>query len=426
MGNSPSSQAYTGQGQYNPSTNQGGAFGAHSQLDHGHPRRASERGDTTAGHAGPGISTNRSSQGLHISQGAGYGGSQFHHHQNQNPSHHYQAQQQGHQVAPQGYAQQLQYHQQPGYPGATFTTFSRQAQQGATIQSPTTSYQSSLPTVSSHGGVGPADPYGYGPPPGVGVGSSGSYRPHRGSVGSVSGGYNRAGHQTPGLADTSAVTRSVAGGGASAAGLRGGGMHSSSATGTGTGDSGGNTSGTAGSPVRTREDSKNRDASGNMDGRSDTSGDGLSEENYQAAKRGRAGSHSQGTAGHSNNNAENNGGGEGRAARSERERDRDDRRKKPGGSPSGGASGSGSGSARRSSASKVHAEPQPRLNEDEYEFIARDIMSKPPFAGYLKYHLPVRYAARCEEVRWEWVDSAGRLCRQELIGGGKNSDLEYD
>ena len=70
--------------------------------------------------------------------------------------------------------------------------------------------------------------------------------------------------------------------------------------------------------------------------------------------------------------------------------------------------------------------PQPRLNEEEYEFIARDIMAKPPFAGYLKYHLPLKYASRCEEVRWEWIDSMGRVCRQDLIGGGKNSDLEYD
>ena len=39
------------------------------------------------------------------------------------------------------------------------------------------------------------------------------------------------------------------------------------------------------------------------------------------------------------------------------------------------------------------------LTEEEYEFIARDIMSKPPLSGYLKYHLPLRYAARTEEVK---------------------------
>jgi hypothetical protein len=69
----------------------------------------------------------------------------------------------------------------------------------------------------------------------------------------------------------------------------------------------------------------------------------------------------------------------------------------------------------------------PRLSEEEYELIARDIMAKPPFSGYLKYHLPLKYAARCDEVRWQWVDEfTGRLVHRELIGGGKNSDLEFD
>ncbi|CAD7936241.1 unnamed protein product [Amoebophrya sp. A120] len=68
-----------------------------------------------------------------------------------------------------------------------------------------------------------------------------------------------------------------------------------------------------------------------------------------------------------------------------------------------------------------------RLTEEEYEFIARDIMAKPPMTGYLKYHLPLRYAARTEEVRWIWVDQhTGHLVHQDLIGGGRNSDLEYD
>lgn len=67
------------------------------------------------------------------------------------------------------------------------------------------------------------------------------------------------------------------------------------------------------------------------------------------------------------------------------------------------------------------------LTEEEYEFIARDIMSKPPLSGYLKYHLPLRYAARTEEVRWVWKDpKTGRNVYKELIGGGRNSDLEYD
>jgi len=68
-----------------------------------------------------------------------------------------------------------------------------------------------------------------------------------------------------------------------------------------------------------------------------------------------------------------------------------------------------------------------KLTEEEYEFIAKDIMSKPPNSGYLKYHLPLRFAARCEEVRWVWTDeNTGRLAYKELIGGGRNSDLEYD
>lgn len=45
---------------------------------------------------------------------------------------------------------------------------------------------------------------------------------------------------------------------------------------------------------------------------------------------------------------------------------------------------------------------------------------------YLKYNLPLKYAARTDEVRWEWRDGkTGRLCHKELIGGGKNSDLDY-
>jgi len=68
-----------------------------------------------------------------------------------------------------------------------------------------------------------------------------------------------------------------------------------------------------------------------------------------------------------------------------------------------------------------------RLTDEEYEFIAQDIMSKPPMSGYLKFHLPLRYAARTEEVRWVWTcPQTGRLVYKELIGGGKNSDLEYD
>lgn len=66
------------------------------------------------------------------------------------------------------------------------------------------------------------------------------------------------------------------------------------------------------------------------------------------------------------------------------------------------------------------------LTGQEYELIARDIMGKPPFSGSLKYHLPLAYASRCEEVRWEWVDPlTGRMCHKELIGGGKNSDLDF-
>jgi hypothetical protein len=68
-----------------------------------------------------------------------------------------------------------------------------------------------------------------------------------------------------------------------------------------------------------------------------------------------------------------------------------------------------------------------RLTEEEYIMVAKDIMGKPPFSGYLKYHLPLRYAARCEEVRWQWQDSStGKMYYKDLIGGGRNSDLEYD
>lgn len=96
------------------------------------------------------------------------------------------------------------------------------------------------------------------------------------------------------------------------------------------------------------------------------------------------------------------------------------------GAPAQGSSGSSRRASGGASRNDGYQRQTPQLTEEEYDFIARDIMAKPPFAGYLKYHLPVRYAARCEEVRWEWYDSNGRLCRQELIGGGKNSDLEYD
>lgn len=48
-----------------------------------------------------------------------------------------------------------------------------------------------------------------------------------------------------------------------------------------------------------------------------------------------------------------------------------------------------------------------------------------PPTNYLKYRLPLRYAARTDEVRWEWKDSrTGRLIHRELIGGGRNSDLD--
>jgi len=68
-----------------------------------------------------------------------------------------------------------------------------------------------------------------------------------------------------------------------------------------------------------------------------------------------------------------------------------------------------------------------KLTDDEYVMVAKDIMAKPPFSGYLKYHLPLRYAARCEEVRWTWNDQqTGKTVFKELIGGGRNSDLEYD
>lgn len=67
-----------------------------------------------------------------------------------------------------------------------------------------------------------------------------------------------------------------------------------------------------------------------------------------------------------------------------------------------------------------------RLTEEEYEMIARDIMAKPPFSGSLKYRLPLKYAARTDEVKWQWVDEvSGRMVYRELIGGGKNSDLDF-
>lgn len=53
-------------------------------------------------------------------------------------------------------------------------------------------------------------------------------------------------------------------------------------------------------------------------------------------------------------------------------------------------------------------------------------MAKPPFSGSLKYRLPLKYAARTEEVKWQWIDEvSGRMVYRELIGGGKNSDLEF-
>lgn len=93
-----------------------------------------------------------------------------------------------------------------------------------------------------------------------------------------------------------------------------------------------------------------------------------------------------------------------------------------------GGSGRGSGENQPTDrASRERMDPrQVRLTEEEYELIARDIMSKPPFSGYLKYHLPLKYAARTEEVKWEWIEEGtGMLVHRELIGGGKNSDLDY-
>lgn len=76
---------------------------------------------------------------------------------------------------------------------------------------------------------------------------------------------------------------------------------------------------------------------------------------------------------------------------------------------------------------KRQREEAMRLTEEEYIMVAKDIMSKPPFSGYLKYHLPLRYAARCEEVRWQWQDQGSKkMVYKDLIGGGRNSDLEYD
>lgn len=91
------------------------------------------------------------------------------------------------------------------------------------------------------------------------------------------------------------------------------------------------------------------------------------------------------------------------------------------GSSSEQSSGSENGSFR-----PKRSRPELRLTEEEYVMVAKDIMGKPPFSGYLKYHLPLKYAARCEEVRWQWQDSQGKMYYKELIGGGRNSDLEYD
>lgn len=64
------------------------------------------------------------------------------------------------------------------------------------------------------------------------------------------------------------------------------------------------------------------------------------------------------------------------------------------------------------------------LTDAQYELVAKDIMARPPPTGYLKHNLPLRFAARCEEVRWIWNDNRGRLVQQTLIGGGRNSDLD--
>jgi hypothetical protein len=44
----------------------------------------------------------------------------------------------------------------------------------------------------------------------------------------------------------------------------------------------------------------------------------------------------------------------------------------------------------------------------------------------LKYRLPLKYWWRTDEVKWQWIDEvSGRMVFRELIGGGKNSDLEF-
>ena len=250
-----------------------------------------------------------------------------------------------------------------------------------------------------HGGLqgGGQFEYGHG-----GGGYQQSYRPSNpNSVGTLQAGYNRNGHPTLNAPAPPPSASAIGGYAPSTSGLN----HSGR-----TGLSGGGRMDrdTSMSSPGTERASSHEQPGG-------ISSDAVSEENYQAAKRGR-------NSGHEKNHHNNNHRVEGREERDGRERDRNDRRKRTGSDEVASGSG-GQGQVNRQASRNP---PQPRLNEEEYEFIARDIMSKPPFAGYLKYHLPVRYAARCEEVRWEWIDSNGRLCRQELIGGGKNSDLEYD
>ena len=59
------------------------------------------------------------------------------------------------------------------------------------------------------------------------------------------------------------------------------------------------------------------------------------------------------------------------------------------------------------------------FQSSRYQVIASDIMSRVPPTPYLKYRLPLRYAARTPEVRWQ-DDPQGRArpYRPELIGGG--------
>ena len=66
------------------------------------------------------------------------------------------------------------------------------------------------------------------------------------------------------------------------------------------------------------------------------------------------------------------------------------------------------------------------MTEADYEKLGRKMMDAAPYQlERSKIGVPLRYAARCEDVRWEWVDpKSGRLARKELIGGGKNSDLD--